>query len=319
MLSQSIPQHHPAPILSLKRKTRESLTGYGFQEIITYSLNSLETMQKLNASEPAAPPRLLRLINPMTVEQEYLRPNLRVNLLTTLAANRRHEDGGIRLFEQGRTYHHRPDDLPEEPESVCGVLGGERREPGWQGNDGRLDFYDAKGIVEGMLDRLGVDARFEPGDDAGLHPARQAAITLDKQRVGVVGELHPNVAEAYDIEETVFLFEVNLSDLLPFAAGHNMFQPIARFPATVRDIALITDADTGHQAALDIIQGFPLVTQAAIFDVYSGEQVPAGKKSLAYRITYQSTDHTLTDKEVDRVQHQILGKLFHVLGATLRS
>ena len=79
-----------------------------------------------------------------------------------------------------------------------------------------------------------------------------------------------------------------------------------------------TDADTGHQAALDIIRGFPLVTQAAIFDVYSGGQVPAGKKSLAYRITYQSADHTLTDKEVDRVQHQILGKLFHVLGATLR-
>ena len=318
MLSQSIPQHHPAPILSLKRKTRESLTGYGFQEIITYSLNSLEMMQKLNAAEPAAAPRPLRLINPMTVEQEYLRPNLRVNLLTTLAANRRHEDGGIRLFEQGKVYLPRPGDLPEEPESVCGVLGEERREPCWQGNDGRLDFYDAKGIVEGMLDRLGVDARFEPGDDAGLHPARQAAITLDKQRVGVIGELHPNVAEAYDIEETIFLFEVNLSALAHFATGHKMFQPIARFPATVRDIALITDADTGHQAALDIIRGFPLVTQAAIFDVYSGEQVPAGKKSLAYRITYQSTDHTLTDKEVDRVQHQILGKLLHVLGATLR-
>ncbi len=172
--------------------------------------------------------------------------------------------------------------------------------------------------MEGILNRLGVAARFEPGDDASLHPARQAAITVDEQRVGIIGELHPKVAEAYDIEETVYLFEVNLSDLLPFAVGHNMFQPILRFPATVRDIALIVDADTGHQQVLDIIQGFPLVAQAAIFDVYSGEQVPAGKKSLAYRITYQSTDHTLTDKEVDRVQRQILGKLSHALGATLR-
>lgn len=319
MLSQPIPQHNPSPLLNLKEKTRNSLTGYGFQEIITYSLNSLETLSKLDAERSAGTPSLLKLVNPMTVEQEYLRPNLRVNLLTTLAANRRHEEGGIRLFEQGRTYLPRSGDLPEEPEVVCGALGGERREPGWQDGGGKLDFYDAKGIVEGLLKRLGVAGRFEAGDDASLRPARQAAIITGEKKTGVIGEVHPAVAEIFEIEETVFLFELNLNELLAGTTEHRMFQPIRRYPATVRDIALIVDTDTRHQQVLDIIQSFPLVTRAAIFDVYSGGQVPEGKKSLAYRITYQSADHTLTDKEVDRVQRQILGKLSHQLGATLRS
>ncbi len=319
MLSQRIPQHNPSTLLALKEKTRDSLTGYGFQEIISYSLNSREMLSKLDAEGSTEMPPLLKLVNPMTVEQEYLRPTLRVNLLTTLAANRRHEEDGIRLFEQGRTYLPRSGDLPEEPEVVCGVLGGERREPGWQDGGGKLDFYDAKGIMEGLLKRLGVEARFEESDDASLHPARQAAVITGGKKTGVIGEVHPVVAEAYEIEETVFLLELNLSELLTETAGHRMFEPIRRYPATVRDIALIVDNDIRHQQVLDIIQSFPLVTQAAIFDVYSGGQVPEGKKSLAYRITYQSANHTLTDEEVDRVQRQILSKLSHQLGATLRS
>jgi hypothetical protein len=127
-----------------------------------------------------------------------------------------------------------------------------------------------------------------------------------------------NEAADFDIGEPVYLFEIDVMALLPFVSEHRLFQPIPRYPATVRDIALIVDTVVTHQQAVDIIKGFSLVKEVAIFDVYSGKQVPAGKKSLAYRIAYQSPAHTLTDEEVNKVQERILKRLSQELGATLR-
>ena len=319
MLSQPLPRQNPEPIISLKQKVRHSLIGYGFQEVITYSLTSLEMLNKLLPEPCPLEPMPLRMANPMTAEQECLRPNLRANLLTALAANRRHEDGGIRLFELGKVYLPRPKDLPDELEVVCGVLSGSRLEELWRGGDDSFDFYDAKGVVEGLLSQLGVVASFEASRDESLHPVRQAAIVIAGNRLGVVGELHPKVLEAFDISEPAYLFEIDLTALLPFTIGYKMFQPILRFPAIVRDIALVVDAGVTHQRVKDIISSFPLVNQVSIFDVYTGDQVPVSKKSLAYRIAFQSPSHTLTDEEVNQVQQQILNKLSIELGATLRS
>ena len=319
LLSQPLPRQNPEPILGLKKAIRQCLVGYGFQEVITYSLTSLEMLNNL-MPEPASPePMPLRLANPMTADLEYLRPNLRANLLTTLAANRRHEDGGIRLFELGKIYLPREKDLPAEPDVLCGILSGARVEPSWLGSDGLFDFYDAKGMVEGLLRHLGVAVNFEPGRDEGLHPNKQAAIVIEDQRLGVVGELHPKVAAAFEITGPVCLLEINVTALLPFTTGHKMFQPVPRFPSTVRDLALVVDTGVTHRQVQDIIRSFPLVSEVTLFDVYSGKQVAAGKKSLAYRLVYQSPTHTLTDEEVNQVQQQILDRLAKELGATLRS
>jgi phenylalanyl-tRNA synthetase beta chain len=233
-------------------------------------------------------------------------------------SNRRHEAGSIRIFELGKVYLPRAHDLPEEPEILCGIFSGARTEESWSGSDGQSDFYDAKGVLEGMFGQLGISATFETSQDLSLHPQKQTKIVINGQQVGVVGELHPRVLAAFEIENT-FLFEVNLSQLLPATLDHRMFQSIARFPVVERDIALIVDTSLASQRVRDIIQGFPLIAKVTIFDVYSGKQVPPGKKSLAYRITFQSPDHTLTDDEVDRVQKKILDKLVKELGATLRS
>jgi len=319
MLSESVPRQDPEPILSLKQEVRHSLTGYGFQEVITYSLTSLDLLNKLLPKPHPLEPAPLRVANPMTAEQEYLRPNLRPNLLAALAANRRHEEGGIRLFELGRVYMPRPNDLPSEPEMLCGLLTGPRFEESWHGGEDSVDFFDAKGVVEGLFRRLGVEASFEPGEDESLHPAKQVAIVIEGKRVGVIGELHHKVVDAFEIPVDVYLFEFNLTELLPFTLKHKLFQPISRFPAVVRDIALVVDAGVTHRQVQDIITGFPLVTQVSLFDLYTGGQLPPGKKSLAYRITFQSSSHTLTDEEVNEVQQQILDKLSTELGATLRS
>lgn len=319
MLSQPIPRQNPEPIISLKRVMRHSLTGYGFQEVVTYSLASLEMLNKLMPESHTLEPMPLRVANPMTADQEYLRPNLRANLLAALSTNRRHEDGSIRLFELGRVYLPRQKDLPDEREVLCGILSGPRLEKWWQGGDESLDFFDAKGVVEGLLSQLGVGASFEEGRDESLHPSKQAAIVIAGSKLGVVGELHPKVLEAFEIFEAVYLFEIDLTALLPFTIGYKMFQPVSRFPAVVRDIALVVDAEITNQKVLDIVKSFPLVERVSLFDFYSGEQVPPGKKSLAYRITFQSPTQTLTDEAVNRVQQKILSKLSHELGATLRS
>ncbi len=323
LLADAIPPQDPAPELSLKKRLRQSLVGYGFQEIISYSLTGLTALSNL-VPEPQPPePLPLRVTKPMTADQEYLRPNLRNGLLAALAANRRHEEGGIRLFELGRIYVPREGKLPAEPEILGGIISGERVERSWQGDGGgAYDFYDVKGLVEGLLEALGVTARYEKGDDASLHPARQAAIVVAangaRVKLGILGELHPKVAANFEIEGTVGLFEINVSSLAPLAAAYRRYRAVPRFPTTIRDLALVVDADVTHQQVVDIINDFSLVSQVRLFDVYSGRQVAAGKKSLAYRVVYQSPGHTLTDEEVSRVQEQILKRLTKELGATLR-
>jgi phenylalanyl-tRNA synthetase beta chain len=318
MLSQPVPRQNPSPMLKLKPRVSLILADYGFQEVITFSMMGREALDKLMPRPHPLEPEPLRMDKPMTAEQEYLRPTLRANLLSALESNLRHEENGVRLFELGRVYHRRKNDLPSEPEIVCGVLTGPRFEPSWRGGNEALDYYDAKGIIEGLFGQLGVEAGFEAGSDESLHPFKQAAIAVGGKRLGVVGELHPKVADAFEIAGEVYLFEVDLTALLPFTPGHKMFQPISRFPAVVRDMALVVDGEVTNAQIQAIMRGFPLVTEVALFDLYSGEQLPAGKKSLAYRITYQSPKHTLTDDEVNKVQKQILDKLSKQLGASLR-
>jgi len=172
--------------------------------------------------------------------------------------------------------------------------------------------------MEGLLGKLGVTASFKESSDHGLHAAKQAAIVLDGTEVGVLGELHPEVLARFELTEPAYLFEIDLPALLPFTVGDKLFRQIPRFPSVVRDIALVLDAGIVHQTVADIIKSFPLVDKVGIFDVYSGGQVAGGKKSLAYRITFQSPNQTLTDSEVNAVQQQILDRLAKELGATLR-
>ena len=318
LLSTRLPSHTPEPMADLKKDIRRQLTGHGFQEIVTYSLTSLDRIKRLvpgNNPEPSP----IRMANPMTAEQEYLRPTLRSNLLATLCSNRRHEDSGIKMFELGKVYQSGRGKLPDEPAQLCGLMSGLRQEKSWHGHNGTVDFYNAKGIVESLLQRRVKELYFERGGDASLHPARQSNIAVDGHKIGVVGEIHPVVQEAFGISERTVLFEINLSALLPSITGQITFQPIPRFPAVVRDIALIVDNGTTHQSIYSVIKEFKYVTEVTLFDRYAGNQVPEGKISLAYRITFQSTEHTLTDGEVDKILQKILQRLSGELGATLRS
>jgi phenylalanyl-tRNA synthetase beta chain len=319
LLADPLPHLTPDTIFGLKREISRGLMAEGFHEVLNFSLIGLESLLKLDPDRMPITDLPVRVANPMTADMEYLRTTFRANLLSSFAANRRYETGSIRLFETGKIYVKRAKDLPDERETLCAVFGGLRYAESWQNNDLKLDFFDAKGIAEGLLQRLGLQPVFNKGQDKGLQTNKQTEIYLGQTRVGVMGEVHPKAALAFEITEPVYVLELDLKTLAPLATVSKTYQPVPKFPAIMRDMALILDAGITHQQVQTIVQGFPLVEQVDIFDIYSGEQVGAGKKSMAYRTTYRSRQHTLTDEEVNQVQQKILNRLSSELGAVLRS
>jgi phenylalanyl-tRNA synthetase beta chain len=312
--SGSLPRYEPDPMRSLIEKVSDILVGCGMQEVITYSMTSLEMLRRITR-EPAP----LKVANPITSEQEYLRTTLLPGLLQTLSSNEKHEENSIRLFEVGKVYLPRKGSLPDENHMLAGMLCGTRLDRFWDGESERLDFFDAKGVVETLLERLGVTAGFSSSKDSTFSPGSRVSIVVDGETVGTLGELHPRITERCDISShPVYLFEIDMEKLLPATTAPRHYSPITRFPITLRDIAVVIDAETPSQSVQGIIESSPLVVKVTLFDIYSGNQVPRGKKSLAFRVLYQSPSRTLTDEEVNKAQHGIVSRLSQELGATLR-
>jgi len=319
MLSGEMPRHQPEAMMALKERVGDILVGSGLQEIIAYSLTSRPVLDKVSPQSHRFSASVVKLANPMSAEQDCLRTTLRAGLLSALASNQRHETGPIRLFEIGRVYLPRVGDLPQEREMLGAILSGPRQPLSWAARQEPLDFFDAKGVVANLLGQLGVAASFEETADDGLYPGRRAAIVVGGQEVGVVGEVHPQVAEAFHIRGAAYLAEIDLAQLAPYTVAVAKYQPLPRFPSIFRDLALVMDSGVASQRVQNLIQAHPLVAEVVLFDVYSGAQLPPGKKSLAYRVAYRSPSHTLTDSEVDRAQRQILERLAKELGVTLRA
>jgi phenylalanyl-tRNA synthetase beta chain len=319
LLAEPLPHFNQDPIFELKKNLTSGLVAEGYCEILTFSLVGRDTLEKLSADRRLSGPEPLRVINPMTDDMAVLRTSLRSSVLTAFAANRRFTEDSIRLFETGKVYLHTGKGQPDEKETLCAVMGGLRFARSWQDKVEKIDFFDAKGSVEGLLLRSGLEASFEKGRDNGLHINKQADILVRGEKIGLLGEIHPVVQAAFNITEPVYLWEIDLKTLTSLASGGKTYRPIARFPSIVRDLALIVDYDVTHQSVKKMILYSPLVEQVEIFDVYSGEQVPEGKKSLAYRLSYRSNSNTLTDEEVNQVQKEIVERLRDKLGAVLRS
>ncbi len=314
-LGGRLPAFEPQPMITLKEAVRDHLAAAGLDEVVTYPLTNLNLADD---SRYGIPP--VRLSNPLSSEMAELRLSLRDSLLRTLAANQRNVDGGVRLFEVGRVYQPRAEDLPDEREVVAAVLSGPRGEPFWQAEPEEMDFFDAKGVLEALLGGLGVTATHTPVELPVLHPARTAQVSVNGKTVGFLGELHPKSRRAFDlIDRPVLYLEIDLSDLLGLLPEQSkIFSPIQKFPGLLRDLALVLDESIPAERVIEIIRGAPLVQRVTLFDLYVGEQVPKGKKSLAFRLVYQSPGRTLTGEEADRNQERLLQRLQKKLGATLR-
>jgi phenylalanyl-tRNA synthetase beta chain len=306
-------------------KVRDLLTGCGLDEVITYSLVDLEDEAKLNPGGASPDPDdYLHVQNPLSAEMDTLRQTLLPSLLHTTRQNLRFLDR-VAIFEISQVFlPQEGQTLPDEPRRLSVVMTGPREERAWMEGQDRaaVDFYDLKGVVETLLDRLGLEGAFERARRSTFHPGRCAEVRVNGEAVGMMGELHPLVREAFDLpEQPVCALEFDLDALLASWGRAPEMTPISAHPPVYEDLAVVVNEDVPALRVRDRITetGAPLVRSVALFDVYRGEQVGAGKKSLAYRLTYQAEDRTLTDEEVADVRAAIVRRVEEELDARLRS
>ncbi|MBC7222845.1 MAG: phenylalanine--tRNA ligase subunit beta [Anaerolineae bacterium] len=326
LMADSLPPQRRNLALEGEELVRDILAGAGLQEVITYSLTNLASVARLNPDGPAPDPEgYIRLANPLTAEREFLRQTLMNGLLETAWANLRHEER-VALFEVGSVYLPKEGELlPEEPRRVGIVLAGPREPLHWQRKDVQpLDYFDLKGVVEALLGRLGVqDVDFVPTEHPTFEPGRVALLRHGDATLGVLGEVHPRVREAFDLPEDlpVALAELDLEALLALAQPVPLVEPVSRFEIATEDLAFIVAGDMPAERVRRAIveAGGRLLRRVVLFDVYTGEPIPPGHKSLAFSLTLQADDHTLTGDEIAQVRQRIVRRVERQLGARLRS
>ena len=322
MLSTPIPFYSQIQSIAIRDQIKDSLAAGGMQEVINYTLASAELLERVGPPDGDAPP--MRIANPMSSTHEFLRPTLQAGLLATLAANQSNGTGPFRFFEVGRVFLPRSGELPEELETVAAVLAGRRAGTSWlteSGGSAEMDFYDAKGLAELLLDRLGVRPSWERGEHHVYQPGRCAVVKSEGVTLGHVGEIHPSIRDRFQLDAgTVAGFEFNLQTILnalPEVERH--FEPLPRFPSATRDLALVVPSEVTVGQVTDLMLRNRLVQRAELFDIYAGENLAPGTKSLALHVHLQAADRTLTNEEIGRSLTGLLRTLEREVGATLRS
>ncbi len=328
-IAETLPAVSPLPQArdrsrAMDRTIRDCLTRQGYNEIVTYSFIAPGELAGMNLPEEDYRRKPLALLNPLTEEQSCMRTTLVPGLLSAAQKNINQKNLNLKLFEVGPVFlPEKNSKLPREEKAVAGVLTGLYQDETWNSTAREGDFFDIKGCVETLLRELSVDGfSFEPCQHSPFLRERRALdLVLDKQRAGCAGELHPAVAERYGFSQKIYLFELSLPDLLSRFSEERKFQALPKYPPVYRDIALVIDDNISGQRIWDVMHEFKnkFIEEIRIFDYYKGKSVPAGKKSLGYRIKYQSHDHTLTDREVNKWHEELIQVLGRKLGAALRT
>ena len=298
----------------LDSKIRRCLTGFGMDEIITYSLLGKREL----ASACIPDDNIVEIANPLTAEQEVMRPGLMTGMLNSLAWNMNRKTKDLALFELGNIYT-RNGNAFSEKKRLSMALAGDRSS--WQGDSRPLGFYDLKGIVEGLLSELGVtDISFKESRHDGFSTLACASIGIKGALAGTIGQVSKKTAANFDIKEKVYYCELCVSSILKHAALEKRFSALPKYPSVYRDISIVVpQAVTNAQLeslARDI--GGPVLKTVILIDRYRGKQIPDGKTSLTYRLEYQDLKKTLTEKEISDVHARILGSLEKKFGAQLR-
>ena len=324
LIRDVLPPQRSQPHLEGLEQTRDILVGCGLTEILSYSLSSLDSINRARAEgPPAVADDYIGLANPISQERQLLRQSLLPSLLETLSTNRRYRQR-MALFEIGRVYRPQAgEELPLERRYLGIAVTGPLLPRSWHDADEPPQFgwTHLKGIIDTLMQRLNVpQVRFVAATHAALHPAHTAALSVNGESLGVAGDVHPQVCERFDLaDQPVAMLELNL-DLLLAHRQPRRYQPISRFPAVLEDVALVVDDDVPAQAVEDAIRaaGGEWLREVTLFDLYYGEPIPTGKKSLAYALTFQADDRSLTEDEVRVLYRRIQEHTAAELGATMR-
>lgn len=328
----------------LAERAREALVGCGFAETISFAFVAPSAMDRLGLPQADSRRAPLALKNPLSVEMSVMRTTLLPGLLAAVETNVRQGARRMRLFEVGKVFLCLAGEkLPAEPTQLAAILIGPREPAGWNRPEVPADLFDATGVVERLAQALRVPGLAvvpvgagRPPAEPYLHPSLAGWLEIPAGRrgaanghggagggvvVGSVGALHPDLAAGLDLDgQPAFLIELSLDVLAPHAAIRPAFRPVPRFPAVLRDLALILDVSRPAREVLELAwaERQPLLRDVTVFDLYEGPPVPPGRRSLGLTITYQADDRTLTDEEVNRVHTRLTQRLTQALGAEIR-
>ncbi|QCV56012.1 phenylalanine--tRNA ligase subunit beta [Thermoactinomyces vulgaris] len=304
----------------LHRDARHMLRELGLNEVVTYSLTSDEAEQEIASLYDLQP---IRVAMPMSKEHAVLRTTLLPQLIKVAAYNVHRGNERVQLFEVGKVYLTQEEtltDLPEERLQLAALIAGPKAASIWKTPQvDAQNFYELKGILESVLERFGVrDAEYQAADLNGFHPGRTALCVVEDEVIGVLGQLHPKLSKEYDLSEPVVL-QLDLEKLLKKDL-QVIYEPIPRYPAVTRDLAVTVDENVPAgriEAGIRKVAG-ELLESVTLFDVFTGEQIGEGKKSVAYSLVFRTNERTLTDEEVHQIHERIVHYLTEQFGAQLR-
>ena len=303
---------------------KQMMVGFGFSEAINYSFVNASSCDQLRLTPDDPRREMVPILNPLSEDQAVMRTSMLPGLLNTIQYNVAREIKTARIFEIGKVFLNMgKDDPPEEVEMLAGIWTGKKTAASWNTKDINCDFYDIKGVVEALFRGLKIDdvtfTALAPESCVYSKPGFSAAISAGDTRLGLIGEVHPLVINNFNIKQTAFIFELNLSDLMAFLPEDKKSTPLPRFPSISRDITIIVDGDIEANTILAAIKNINenLVENILLFDIYEGDPIPNGKKSLSLRIIYRSRDETLEDDFVNEIHATLTNRLVGQFNATL--
>ena len=300
------------------RDLRAVYASLGFNDTINYSLVSEEEATEYTLEDH----HKVRLLMPMTETHSTLRQSLIPGLLNTVQYNVARKQKDLKLLEIGRVFFGSGDDniQPKETLYLSAALTGEERTTKWLKESSTLDFFAAKGYLEVVFERLGLDEKvtYKKSTLDGMHPGRFAEVYLDEKRIGFIGEVHPQVADKLGLNKT-YVFEINLDEVISESKVKPKYEEVTKYPEITRDIAMLVDVKDEYQNIYNVVESVnnKLISKVELFDLYAGAELLAGKKSLALTITYSDKQKTLTDEEVTSVHDKVLAALT-AYGAIIR-
>ncbi len=306
---------------SFRSRLRNILTACGLMEVLNYSFHGSDVFDMMNLAEDSKYRNALRLRNPLSEKQSTIRTTLMPLLLENVIYNINRRIDEIRIFEIGRVFHPKTDGKqPNEPEFISGLITGSIGSQEWNQPTRQVDFFDMKGIVESMFEKVGVtDYQLKPTAESPFQQGRSAEIMVNGKTLGIFGEIRREVLNNYEIEQPVYMFEMNFDDLMA-CSTLSVFEPLPTLPSVYRDMAIVINYDIPSSQVEEVIKstGGTLIKNLGLFDVYKGKQIPDNKKSLAYSIEYFSPEKTLTDEVADEIQEKIVSALAEKFDAELR-
>ena len=313
-----------APSWYLRNRVRDVLEGLGLNEAINYSFIHRDFCDRLGLSESDPLRNTVPILNPLTEDQALMRTSLVPGLLDTLRRNQSHNVWDVGLYEIGMVFFRREnEELPEERLTSAGLISGNRWELSWHHKPEPVDFFDLKGVVEDLLQAVGVSGAVFSAETLPPYfdSKASARVSASDQILGYLGRIKPSVAKAFGVRDDAYAFELDMARLAEVRETLPSFHSLSRFPAVERDMALVLDINVPAGAVTDYISGLDqeFLTGVRMFDKYEGDQVGPGRKSLAFRLQYRSQDRTLTDEEVNEYHQTLTDKVLNEFKADLRA